>query len=176
MVRARVAKLSAPLIFGPYGNFRLSARPLARPHLGANAHIQRPHYLLSPKRPFPTTFVHRRWSYGLMSGASLWDEMWVMMIDCIQMTPISEPTTGAESSTPLRRAMSLLLKKSPHSIDGITHHDGPALQSNQNSLFGPQRRVQPECPMPGPGYIECHLTCSEALSSPLFRNTIPNDF
>ena len=81
-------KVISILDFGPYGNFGLSARPLARPRLGANAHIQRPHYLLSSETLLQTTFDYWRWSYGLMSGARLWDETWAMMIDSIQITPI----------------------------------------------------------------------------------------
>ena len=63
-VMGPTGKVVSALNFDLYKNFSQGARPLARPRLGANAHIQKLHYLVSSGTPLRTTFDDRRCSYG----------------------------------------------------------------------------------------------------------------
>ncbi len=57
-----LSKVAETLNFDLHGDIGWSARPLVRLRVGANRHFRKPHYLLSPGTPPPSTFDCVKWN------------------------------------------------------------------------------------------------------------------
>ncbi len=145
--------------------------------MGANSDTRRPHYLLSSGTPSPSIFNHAKWSCAPIRDADPTD--YCPEGTCWELLNRSHFSTRCRSDVTdysLESWDSPVEEKSTLPPVGISTVKGEWIQAPKVLDFDPLWPLHPGCPVSGPLLTGCHLTSSAALSSPLFGDTIPNNF